>query len=297
MPNCERMNMSTTTDTLDRTVHSLPMEEIFCDNEFNCRGRIIPNDVIDLAKDIAKNGLDFPITVQPFANPENPKHKYRILAGHRRFTAFRVNSSEKIPCTIRTGLSDLQAAALNIRENVLRKNLNILQEANGIKKFMLAGWSESAVSTMLAQSRGWVQIRFTLLRLPPDIQAEAAAEMITQDQIRRLGALKQGSADQYALLRKMKEAKVRGEKIDLPSAKKRDHVKAIQRSQDRFEIFKMINLLFEIMGMGFYTRCMAWCAGEISDYEFHVDIQKECQSRGLHYDIPKEVQDALKKAS
>ena len=47
------------------TVTDVELNRIWSDDDFNCRGIIVPMDVIDLAKDIDRNGLQFPIAVQP----------------------------------------------------------------------------------------------------------------------------------------------------------------------------------------------------------------------------------------
>ena len=259
------------------------MEEIYCDNDFNCRGKINPLDVVDLANDIKAKGLDFPITIQPY--DKHPPEKWRIVAGHRRFTAYRVNGATSIPCTIRRDLDDFQAAALNLRENILRKELNILQEARGIRKFMIAGWGEPALARELQQSRGWVQIRFMLLLLPEDIQNEAAAGWITQEQIRKISQQK-GDEAKYALLRKLKEAKVRGEKIELPNKMPKNPRKETRHPQKREVMFNFMDTLLTTLGAGFTTRLLAWTAGEISDYDIHVELKKECDAKGIPFELP-----------
>src|SRR5262245_14130389 len=108
----------------DYTAVMVPMDQIFSDDDFNCRGRIAPIDVIDLAKSIEEVGLQQPIVVQPYKHPLNPKILYRIMAGHRRFMAFRVNKSDKIPAFIREGLTDFEARLLNLTENLKRQDLN-----------------------------------------------------------------------------------------------------------------------------------------------------------------------------
>lgn len=274
---------------IDRTVHDIVLTEIYSDDEFNCRGKIAPMDVIDLAHDIRKNGLDVPIVVQPY--DKHPPQKYRIIAGHRRYMAFRVNQSGTIPCNIRADLDDFAAAGLNLRENLTRKQLNIKQEAHGIKRYMLAGWNENAVATYIQQSRGWVQIRFQLLKLPEDIQNEAAAGMLTQAQISKMHCMR--TDEQYALLRAIKEARYKNEDIELPTEKKRDLFKETKKTQDRYTIFAMIDHLLQVTKSGLHTRCLAWSAGEISDYELYQDIATHCKDNNIPYTIPKNVTDQI----
>src|SRR5690348_11843059 len=91
-------------------VYQVPMNEIFADDEFNCRGVIDPMTVIDLANDIRDKektrgegmGLIEPITLQPWS--KEPGKKYRIVAGYRRFKAHEINKAEFIRALIREGL-------------------------------------------------------------------------------------------------------------------------------------------------------------------------------------------------
>ncbi|GAG53330.1 unnamed protein product, partial [marine sediment metagenome] len=195
-------------------VFDMDMDDIYLDNEFNCRGQIVPMDVVDLAKDIKINGLQFPIAVQPAEDVEGglPEGgKYRIVAGHRRFMAFRVNGEKKIPAMIKTGLSELRARLVNLSENLKREDLNILQEAGAVNSLRLLGMVQESIAVELGKSRTWVQIRLHLLRLPDDIQAEAAAGMLNQYQIRELFAL-DDNEKRYSAVRKIKDARLRGEK-------------------------------------------------------------------------------------
>lgn len=260
----------------------IPMTDIFSDDDFNCRGKIVPLDVIDLARDIQDNGLDIPIVVQPY--DEHPPQKYRIIAGHRRFMAFRVNKATEIPCQIRQDLDELHAAAFNLRENLTRQQLNIKQEAHGLRRFYHAGWTDKATADLLHQSRGWVQVRYMLLALPEDIQNEAAAGMINQEHVRKLFGMK--TEEMYQLVRKIKESKIKGEKIELPVEKKKDPNARLKKSRERYDIFSMIDWLLTTVGAGLHTRGMAWAAGEISDYEFLEDVERHCDENGLTFHHP-----------
>lgn len=273
-------------------IQYVPMVEIFSDESFNCRGHINPMDCVDLANDIKAHGLDFPITVVPYT--EKKPYKFKIVAGHRRHIAFRINETPKIPCIIRADLDEYGAAGLNLRENIQRKDLNIMQEANGLRRFFMGGWSEGSLATFLNQSRGWVQVRYMLIQLPPDIQKEAAAGFITQDQIRKLNKLPTGSDQQYALVRAIKLAKIQGEKVEIKDEKERDVLKTSKKCQDRGLIFAKIDHLLQLTGSSLTTRAMAWCAGEISDYELHRAIEDECKKLNIPYDIPIEIQNAFK---
>jgi len=64
----------------------MPMSDIYVDEDFNCRKRITPIDVVDLAKDIKKNGLLQPVIVSIQSDEQQAENgkSYRLIAGFRR---------------------------------------------------------------------------------------------------------------------------------------------------------------------------------------------------------------------
>jgi ParB family chromosome partitioning protein len=192
-------------------VQEIDISSIYSDNDFNCRGPIPKIDVVDLAKDIERNSLMFPISVQPVKDatgvPEG--YSYRVIAGHRRLAAFIVLNKTTIPAMIRRGLNELQARILNLGENLKRQNLNLLQEAKALQKLRELGLTQEQIAMELGSSRSWVQVRVNLLSLPEAIQNEAAAGMLNQSQIKQIYSLKTPER-QYEAVRKIKNSLASG---------------------------------------------------------------------------------------
>ncbi len=273
-------------------VEMIPVEKVYSDSDFNCRGHIAPFEVADLAKDIERNDLQFPIAVQPKEDildglPDG--FDVKIIAGHRRFAAWKVlkagfggadNPYLAIPAMIKTGLSDIQARILNLSENLKRKNLNILQEAKAIEKLYLSGMPRDTVAVEIGMSSGWVQVRFNLLTLPPEIQAEAAAGTLNQHQIKQLYSLKT-KEEQFEAVREIKKAKDRGAKAGHVGKrqKQKTNVKKVRNPGD---LLKMIEVLAKATGYGLQTRVLAWAAGNISTEDFFNDIRKYCADYDLN---------------
>ena len=262
----------------------LPLSQIFSDPTFNCRGEAIaPIDVQDLVRDIEAHGLQQPIVVQPY---EYRDCKYRIVAGHRRFTAFKVMKREDIPCFINTELSESQALVLNLTENLHRKNLNILQEAMALERLKMAGMSVADVAEELGKSATWVNVRYMLLELPEPIRKTAAAGVINQQQIREIHKLPDVQK-QIEAAKKIKSAKAKGEKpprINPKSKSKRNILKP--KIRDRDDIFWMQDHIREAVGNNIGTRALAWAAGEISDFELFQDVQEIAAQEEKAYVIP-----------
>jgi|SRR5215831_7206355 len=142
--------MTTTVNNNQNQIVELPVEMIYSDDNMNCRGRIAPYDVLELARSIEKSGLLSPIAVQPYDSV--PGFRYRIILGHRRHKAFQVLKRETIPCVVKDGLTEVQVRILNLQENIERKDLNVLQEAHAIQKFKLAGYTLAEVANMVGMS-------------------------------------------------------------------------------------------------------------------------------------------------
>lgn len=267
---------------------NIRMDKIYLDNEFNCRGAILPMDVVDLAKDIEINGLQFPIAVQPasdVSDKEVPDGKlFRIVAGHRRFIAYTVNKQTEIPAMVKTGLSELRARLINLNENLKRSDLNILQEAGAVNNLRTYGMTQENIAIELGKSRTWVQIRLHLLRLPVDIQAEAAAGCLNQGQIRDLFSL-DSNEQRYAAVRKIKDARLRGESsVSVGKTAKEDPFK--KKRQSKSSVQDMIDHMGNSVGFGLHTRVLAWANGAINSAELFCDIKMYAAEHDLVYDSP-----------
>jgi ParB/RepB/Spo0J family partition protein len=276
----------------ENKVYNLPMGDVFADESFNSRGKIEPLKVMELAREIATNGLLQPITVQTY--DRMPGKKFRIIAGYRRYAAHQLNQAQTIRSLVKNEISDLDARLLNLSENTQRENLNILQEANAIQHFVLAGWSEQQIGTRLGKSRGWVQVRVMLLQLPNEIQEEAAFGMVSQEVIRELYTMAwMGYGAQIEHFKKVKDAKLLGKKrkpkpMDayLTNERKARSQEEIGDMQD--EIIDTINRNVDPL-----TKALAWAGGFIDDKEFHEYlVQYIRKTYNRHWIIPEQIQKA-----
>lgn len=269
------------------------MNDIHADDSFNCRGKIAPIDVIELARDIQENGLLQPVilSIYPKDMREETGKKYLLLAGYRRYKAHIVNKAEKIRAIIRhEEFNEIQARFLNLAENLNRQDLNIQQEAQAIKRLFDLGATQEEVMRRLGRTRGWVQIRFYLLAMPEDIQREVAAGIVTQPQLRSLYTIKtrEGIKALYPAVRKIKEAKERGERgLVIDPNRKTKQSKVIRK---KGEITQMLEHILTSVGGNFGTRCLAWATGELSTGELFEDIKKIADENGRIYHIPSDVE-------
>lgn len=271
------------------TIVNIPLTEIFSDEEFNCRGRLAPMDVMDLVPDIKARGLDQPITVRPYT--QKPGKKYRIITGHRRFMAFRVLELPTIPARVRTDLKPFEEHVMNLTENIKRKELNMLQEAYGLRAFKKAKWTDNVIAAQVNMSRGWVQVRLMLLDLPEDVQIEAAAGMLNQDQIRKLYTIRHNKDEMYAMVRLIKDRRLAGESAKVVFKKKANPYRKEKREPE--EMFQFQEIIQKVLGNNFATQCIGWCGGANNDLEIHRALSEEAKRHGKRYDIPTELTERL----
>ena len=256
------------------------VNEIYADSEFNCRGgeSISPLNVIDLAKSIEEKGLLQPILITKFRVPLEGKI-YRLIAGFRRLKAHEVLKKEFIDAKVIECENEEEAMVLNITENLQRQELNIIQEALIVKKFLQLKWTQQRIAEKLKVTRTWVIIREKLLLLPEAIQKEAAAGLINQTHILELAKMAKPE-DQYDAVKLIKDAKERGEKMPAEALKPNkdlNDIKKPNKVRTKPEIFQMIEHVSAICGMNFGTRCLAWASGEISDMDLKAEAMKEKQ--------------------
>ncbi|MBE6813304.1 MAG: ParB/RepB/Spo0J family partition protein [Ruminococcaceae bacterium] len=117
----------------------------------------------ELADSVAAHGILQPILVRPQSDGS-----YRIVAGERRYRAARMAGLTEVPVVIKV-LSDAEAAAIALIENLQREDLNPMEEAIGIKRLMDEfGLTQNEAAERLSKSRPAVANALRLLQLPED---------------------------------------------------------------------------------------------------------------------------------
>jgi len=123
----------------------------------------------ELANSIKEHGLIQPITVRQLDIDVSPP-LYQIVAGERRFRAVELLGWKDIPAHV-LDLTDEEASAVMLAENVARENLDPIEEAIAYQQRMSSFcWSVSDVSKRAGVSAVRVRFRLKLLSLRPEIQ-------------------------------------------------------------------------------------------------------------------------------
>lgn len=145
------------------TVRRIPLKDIVPSSN-NPRKTFNADELNELAESIKENGLLQPITVRPVKNEEggNEFAKFEIVCGERRYRATQLTGSEEIDCIVKD-LDDKQALTAMIYENMQRKDVDPMEEANAIDRLVNEfGTEVTQVAKMLGKSESFVRSRLRL---------------------------------------------------------------------------------------------------------------------------------------
>lgn len=121
----------------------------------------------ELAASIKDKGVLQPLLVRP-----HPDHtgEYEIIAGERRWQASQRAQLHEVPVLIRD-LDDQETLEVALVENLQRKDLSALEEAEGYKRLMDEfSHTQEVLSDVIGKSRSHVANMLRLLSLPLDVK-------------------------------------------------------------------------------------------------------------------------------
>src|ERR671924_329762 len=108
---------------------------------------------------------------------------FEMLAGHRRFQACRTLRWRFIPAKIRE-LSDKQAYEIQLTENIQRKSMDPVEEAEAFRRYVVDfGWGGvSELARKIGKSEEYVSHHLQLLKLPGDIKQQIVTDRLKVSQ-------------------------------------------------------------------------------------------------------------------
>ncbi|OUI98831.1 ParB/RepB/Spo0J family partition protein [Acetobacter sp. DsW_54] len=213
-------------------VSVLPVEALVA-GPFQPRQIMEPAALEELADSIRERGILQPILVRP--DPDK-KGQYQIIAGERRWRAAQLAQCHEVPVHVRD-LSEADAMAAALVENLQRTDLNPVEEAEGFNRLMDDySLTQEDLARAIGKSRPHVANTLRLLKLPDAVRAElkkgtlsagharallahpnpvaAAAEVIARGlSVRQTEALVQKALEQQAGKPVVKEKKIQNPEI------------------------------------------------------------------------------------
>ena len=150
---------------------------------FQPRTTMDPAALEELTASIRQQGVLQPILARP--HPDQPG-RFQIIAGERRWRAAQAAGLHDIPVLLRP-LSDTEAMAAALVENLQRQDLDAIEEADGYHRLQTEfGLTQDQLGQMLGKSRAHVANTIRLLNLPPEVRAHVQSKALTAGHARAL---------------------------------------------------------------------------------------------------------------
>jgi ParB family transcriptional regulator, chromosome partitioning protein len=154
-------------------------------NPYQTRSLFNEQEMIELRDSIQEHGVVQPVVVRPAAEDG----RYILVLGERRLRASKMAGKETVPALVRR-LSPQQAAEMTVLENVVREDLNPMEQAEAYRvlsqEFNL---TQAQIAQRIGVSRESVSNHMRLLRLPEQIKEYVAQGKVGFSEARELLSL------------------------------------------------------------------------------------------------------------
>jgi ParB family transcriptional regulator, chromosome partitioning protein len=154
-------------------------------------GQILPNrhqprqemdtlELRELSESLKANGFIQPLLVRKAGD------NYEVVAGGRRFEAAKLAGFTHVPVVVRE-LSDKDSLVLAIVENLQRKDLNAIEEAQAFKRLMDDfSFSLDDLARFISKDKTTVANTLRLLKLPLEVRRGLQKGLISRSQARTI---------------------------------------------------------------------------------------------------------------
>ena len=135
-------------------------------NKYQPRKNFDKNSLEELTASIRERGIIQPIIVRA---SEDSNDKYELIAGERRWQAAQNAGLHEVPAVI-LNVDNLKSLEFAIVENVQRKDLNPIEEAEGYQRLINEfNYDQEKVAKFIGKSRAHISNCIRLLNLPAKV--------------------------------------------------------------------------------------------------------------------------------
>ncbi len=139
-----------------------------------------PGALAELADSIRTYGILQPLSVRRTAAG------FELVAGERRLRAAKLAGLTEVPCLL-LGVDDCQSGMIALVENLQRRDLDYLEEAEGLARLMQRyGLSQEQAAARVGKSQSAVANKLRLLRMGPEVQAALRTANLSERHARAL---------------------------------------------------------------------------------------------------------------
>ena len=145
-------------------------------NKYQPRKNFDKNSLEELTASIRERGIIQPIIVRA---SEDSNDKYELIAGERRWQAAQNAGLHEVPAVI-LNVDNLKSLEFAIVENVQRKDLNPIEEAEGYQRLINEfNYDQDKVAKFIGKSRAHISNCIRLLSLPAKVIEHIINEKIS----------------------------------------------------------------------------------------------------------------------
>lgn len=154
-------------------------------NPYQPRKTFNDASIEELARSVREHGI-----IQPLVVTRIGDHKYRLIAGERRFRAAQKAGLDTVPVVIKETMTDGDVLQVALIENIQREDLNPIEEAYAYhqlhEEFQL---TQEEISKRVGKERSTVANFLRLLRLPDSVKKLLAAGQLSMGHARAILAV------------------------------------------------------------------------------------------------------------
>ena len=215
-------------------------------NKYQPRKKFEKESLDELTNSIKERGVIQPIIVR---KSDDIIDKFEIVAGERRWQAAQKAGLHKVPVVI-IEADNLKSLEFAIVENVQRKDLNPIEEAEGYKRLIDEfNYDQEKVAKFIGKSRAHISNCLRLLSLPQKIIEYIIDEKLSQGH----GKILVGLENNEMLAEKIISKKLSVRQAEILVRVTKGNKSAIKKSKDA-NILDVENQLTEKIGMRVYVN-------------------------------------------
>ena len=163
----------TNIQSVERNIVSVALADIQ-PSSYNPRKTFDETSLAELAESIRQQGVLQPIGVRPIE-----ENRYEVIFGERRYRASLMAGLETIPAVIHE-VTDEVAEEMAVTENLQRKDVTPIEEANAYQKLIESGRHDvKSLAVQFGKSEDYIRTRLKFTTLIPEIAALLDADEIT----------------------------------------------------------------------------------------------------------------------
>lgn len=142
-------------------------------SNYNPRKNFDEASLAELSESIRQQGVLQPIGVRPIED-----NRFEIVFGERRYRAALMAGLEEIPAIVME-ISDETAEEMAVTENLQRKDVTPIEEANAYQKLIDSGRHDvQSLAVQFGKNKNYIRTRLKFVSLIPEI-----AQLLEQDEI------------------------------------------------------------------------------------------------------------------